>query len=1173
MSVSRISVVFLFTAFLFGACKTAADERLFAELESDQTGIDFNNIITESDTLNILSFEYIYNGAGVGIGDFNNDGLEDVFFAANMVSSRLYLNKGQFKFTDITTEAGVATKEWCTGVAVVDINQDGLLDIYVSTIHPDMKKLPPNLLFLNKGINDEGIPVFEEVADKVGLADSSYATQAAFLDYDLDGDLDVYLVTNFIESYSRNTPYGQRHDGTGRSVDKLFRNEGVVNDLPVFKDVSKEAGIISEGWGLGIVVNDINMDGFPDVYVTNDFIANDHLYINNKNGTFTNEIDKYLKHQEHDGMGVDIADINNDGMNDIIALDMMPEDNLRQKAMFSNIGYDRYYLNIKRKYQPQYVRNVLQLNNGNGTFSDVGYHAGVYATDWSWSSLLADFDNDGFRDLLVTNGFRKDITDLDFVSYSKNAKMFGTNEQKLKVTLEAIEELEGVKKPNWLFKNNGDLTFTNKAAAWGLDKTSYSTGAAYADFDNDGDLDIVVNNINDKALVYENKLEPGKQSNHNFLRLILHGESGNRNGIGAKIWIYSSDKVMYAEHEWQRGYKSSVDPVEHIGLGSIEKIDSVKIIWPGGQIEVLKNVLVNGIINIEERNSGKAVSGTLRDGKQKTILIERHNKYNLFFKHSEKDFVDYKQGQALLLHKHSQGGPGIATGDINNDGTEDFIIGGSADQRGMLFFQQGNGTFVSDSLPEKTDEDMGVLLFDADTDGDLDLYCVSGSSEYGLKMDHYQDRFYRNNGKGGFALDPGALPSIESSGSCVTATDFDKDGDLDLFVGGRVVPTRYPESPLSYVLQNDGKGRFKDITQALCPELQKAGMVTSSLWTDYDNDGWVDLVVVGEWMPVTFYKNNNGRSFTKTYAEHTGWWNSISGGDFDNDGDIDYVLGNLGSNSLYKASEEEPVSIYAKDYDNTGSIDPVVTRYIQGVEYPTHYRETMTEQMAVLRRKLGRYSVYGNLAFKDLFTENELEGAIIFRSTCLTSSYLENSGSGHFKIKPLPVTAQLSPLFGVTIIDVNNDNNLDILGIGNCYASETITGFYDAGIGVCLYGDGKGNFKSVHTNESGFFVDKDAKALAVVNTVSNKPLWLATINQDSLVVFEQTVPNGQIAIKAESDDAFAEIFFTDGTSQRREFYYGTGYLSQSTRTLYLNTMVREVFFTKANGRKRKVFPG
>ena len=1172
MNPGRVSNVWLGSMILLhlASCTQPKDQPLFERLGSNQTSIAFNNVITESDSLNVIAFEYIYNGGGVGVGDLNNDGLQDVFFAGNMVTSKLYLNTGGLKFKDVTKIAGVATSRWCTGIAMVDINQDGLLDMYVSTIHPKEENLPPNLLFLNRGNNGNGVPVFEEVAAKVGLADSSYSTQAAFFDYDLDGDLDVYLMTNFIEGYNRNTPYGQRHDGTGKSVDKLFRNEGIVLGLPVFKDVSRQSGILSEGWGLGIVVNDINLDGYPDVYVANDFMANDHLYINNKDGSFTNEIEQYLKHQEHDGMGVDIADINNDALNDIVVLDMMPEDNLRQKAMFSNTGYDRFHLNLKRNYQPQYVRNVLQLNNGNGTFSDIGYLSGIYATDWSWSSLLADFDNDGFRDLFITNGFPKDITDLDFVSYSKDAKMFGTSDTKLRKTLEAIEKLEGVKKPNCFFKNNGDLTFTNKALDWGMNELSYSTGAAYADFDNDGDLDIVINNINQEAFIYKNRSEE-RQADHNFLRITLKGSEGNSHGIGAKIWVYASAKTLYAEHEWQRGYKSSVEPVEHFGLGNISTVDSIRIVWPGGKRQVVKNVQVNQVLLLDEKNASESAAHRPGYDKQHPLFSESHHKSGLFFIHHENDFVDYKQGQPLLLHKHSQGGPSLAVGDLNDDGLEDIIIGGSAKEHATVFYQQKEGIFRRDSLVSKVEEDMGLLLFDADNDSDLDLYCVSGSSEYGLEMKNYQDRFYRNNGKGKFARDLTALPATESSGSCVVASDFDKDGDLDLFVGGRVVPTRYPESPMSYLLENDGKGNFNDITRVVSPDLQKPGMVTSALWTDFDNDGWVDLAVAGEWMPVTFYKNQNGKIFTKVFADHVGWWNSISGGDFDNDGDTDYLLGNLGLNALYKASSTEPVSLYAKDYDNNGSIDPIVTRFIQGKEYPTHYRETMTEQMVGLRRSLMRYSVYGNMTFGDLISQDELEGADIYRASCLTSSYLENMGNGTFEISPLPVEAQLSPLFGTTVMDLNHDGNLDVLGIGNCYSSETLTGFYDAGIGVCLYGNGEGDFKSIHTIQSGFFVDTDAKAIAILRTSSDQPLWLATSNRDSLRVFEQTIGEKYLSFHAEVDDLFAEIVYEDGRRRRHEFYYGSGYLAQSTRTLYLTDGVTEVYCTRNDGKRRKVF--
>jgi len=563
----------LYKAFFFGilsasllTCQSTEQEKLFQMMPSSTTHVDFNNKLTETDSFNILTFEYIYNGAGVGVGDMNLDGLSDIFFTGNMVSSKLYLNRGDFKFEDVTNKAAVNTSAWCTGVSIVDINQDGLLDIYVSTIQPLIEKPSvPNLLFLNKGNNEEGVPIFEEAAARVGLADSSYSTQAAFLDYDLDGDLDVYLLNNALERYNRNQALGPRDNGTARSVDKLYRNEGIKNGLPAFKDVSQEAGIFQEGWGLGIVVNDFNNDNYPDIYIANDFVSNDNLFMNQKNGTFSNEITSMLKHQEQNGMGIDIADINNDALNDIVVLDMMPEDNLRQKTMFSNIGHDRFMLFQEKGYQDQYIRNVLQLNNGNQTFSDIGYLAGIYATDWSWSSLLADFDNDGYRDLFVGNGYRKDITDQDFVAYSKEMGLFSTDRNRFNTIRKEVEKMAGVKKSNFLFKNNGDLTFSNQAKAWGIDQPSYSNGVAYADFDNDGDLDLVTNNINDQAFIYQNKLIQGSTIKGDFLRIKLKCES-NLPGFGAKIWVYKGDKKYYAEHQTQRGYKSTVENVEHFGL-------------------------------------------------------------------------------------------------------------------------------------------------------------------------------------------------------------------------------------------------------------------------------------------------------------------------------------------------------------------------------------------------------------------------------------------------------------------------------------------------------------------------------------------------------------------------------------------------------------------------------
>lgn len=1130
-------------------CNSPKKDKLFNLLPSSKTNITFNNQLTETDSFNVLTFEYIYNGAGVGVGDVNNDGLTDIFFAGNMVSGKLYLNRGNFEFEDVTEKSGVVTDLWCTGVAMVDINQDGLLDVYVSTIQPSTDKpAVPNLLFLNKGTDENGIPSFSEVAATVGLADSSYATQAAFLDYDLDGDLDMYLLTNALENFNRNQAIGQKNNGTAKSTDRFYRNDGVVDGLPHFTNVSREAGILLEGWGLGIVVNDINNDGYPDVYVANDFISNDNLFINTKDGAFVNNITKMLKHQEQNGMGADVADINNDGLNDIVALDMMPEDNLRQKTMFSTIGYDRFMLFRSKGYQDQYIRNVLQINNGNNTFSDIGYLAGIYATDWSWSSLLADFDNDGYRDLFVGNGYRKDITDQDFITYSRESSMFGTDKVRLKNAVQAVEALTGVKKPNFLFRNNGDLTFTDHAATWGLDQPSYSNGAAYADLDNDGDLDLVTNNINDEAFIYENTLIKDKQIQHNFLRIKLAGKQGNLQGYGTKIWVYQNGKMYYAEHQTQRGYKSTVEDVEHFGLGDqSDNVDSVKVTWLGGMTQIFRDVPVNQMLTVHEKD---AESKDIAVPPANVLFEEAHNTFKIHYRHKEKDFVDFQEGQLLLPHKHSQGGPGITVGDVDSDGREDFIIGGSASHSGKIFMQGKDGSFRIDSLPSKTAEDMGLLLFDADGDNDLDLYCVSGSSEFKSKYDNYQDRLYRNSGNGHFELDLAALPDIKSSGSCVVANDFDKDGDLDLFVGGRIVSMRYPETPESYLLINDGKGKFENRAAQFSPELGKVGMVTSALWTDVNNDGWMDLAVVGEWMPITFFINEKGKAFSRLEIPNTsGWWNSIAGGDFDNDGDIDYIAGNLGLNSVYRASVEEPVCVYAKDFDDNGSMDAILCRYIQGKEHPVHPRETLTGQIARLRGVAQRYADYGGMGIKDLVPEKMLDNAIILKSTLLPSVYIQNDGANIFKIKELPVEAQYAPIYGVTITDIDDDGNLDVLSVGNSYASETLTGFYDAGIGNYLQGDGSGNFKAVPVTQSGFFVDGDAKALSQLALPNGDEIFLATQNRDSIKVYRRSgnLPGGLTNVIPGALDNSATLSLKNGKKRKQEFYYGNSYLSSSSR--------------------------
>ncbi len=1125
-----------FVLFSLGLTACNSKKTLFEKLSSSHTNITFNNKISISDSLNVLKFEYIYNGAGVGIGDVNGDGLSDVFFAGNQVSSKLYLNKGNMKFQDITLSANVETLLWCTGVAVVDVNQDGKLDIFVSTISPKIEKSAPKLLFINQGNNAEGIPIFKELAKEIGLADESYGTQAAFLDYDLDGDLDVYYLTNAIEFYNRNNNLGQKQDGTGRSVDKFYRNEGNnLAGLPIFKDVSKEAGILAEGWGLGIIVNDFNRDGYPDVYVGNDFLSNDLLYINNQNGTFTNKIDEYLRHQSHNSMGLDMADINNDGLNDLIVVDMLPDDNVRQKTMFGNIEYDKFQENLRRKYQPQYVRNVLQLNNGNNSFSDIGYMAGIAATDWSWSPLMADFDNDGLRDILITNGYRLDVTDLDFIVYRGDDEVFGNPKDRAKKMKEAFSKLEGVKKPNFLYKNKGNLGFENVAEQFGLGEKSYTNGSAYADLDNDGDLDLVMNNIDDEAFVYRNTINDKKEGKRNhFLRIKLEGNKPNWEGFGAKINLYYQGKTQFSEHETIRGFKSTVENFIHFGLGENSVIDSIKITWQSGNQQVIKNIAVDKLLTISENNSLPPLIELLKTGN--FTFKEVSKKYNIDFVSEENEYNDFLI-QHTLPHKHSELGAGIAVGDVNGDELEDFFVGGSAHKKGAFFLQNQSNTFNKKEFIEKNEEDMGVLLIDVDNDKDLDLYCVSGSSEFTINYSRYQDRVYKNDGKGNFTLSDNILPQIKSSGSLVNACDFDKDGDLDLFRGGRIRSTEYPVAPESYLLENNANSKktktalFKDITPV---ELKNIGMVTSAIWTDYDNDSWMDLMIVGEFMPITIFKNNEGKSFTildiPTLQNTNGWWNSLTGGDFDNDGDTDYVLGNLGLNSKLKASVNQPVMVCAKDFDDNGTVDALLTAYNRNKEYLIHPRGILIDQMIAMRRRFKSFKEYGETTFLETIPEVDLKGSIMIKSQLFASCYLENKRNNKFLIRTLPIEAQTSPMYGIVIKDVNQDGNLDILSVGNDYSTEVLTGRYDAGIGNYLQGDGKGNFINVSVMKSNFFIKGNAKALAEIALKDGSSILLTTQINDKLLAFKQT------------DKVFDKI----NPKKKVEYYLGSGYLSQNS---------------------------
>lgn len=1168
--------------FLLISCGDHSRSTRFELLSPQETGINFNNKLQLTDSFNIMEFDYIYNGGGVAIGDFNNDNLADLFFTGNQVSCRLYLNRGNLRFEDVTTQSGVATSQWTEGVTLADINNDGFLDIYVSTSSGGTEQANANLLFINKGIDTLGIPSFTEKAAQYGINDSGYNTQAAFFDFDKDGHLDLYVLSNALENFNRNTTRPKKLDGSGNSTDKLYRNNG----NGTFTDVSKDAGILIEGYGLGVVISDINNDSWPDIYVANDFVTNDILYINNGNGTFSNHIKEQMKHQSHNAMGVDAADFNNDGFTDVVVLDMMPETNLRQKSMmvpFSN--YDRFKLNLQMDYQPQYVRNTLQLNNGNGSFSEIGQLAGIYQTDWSWAPLFVDLDNDGLKDLLVTNGYGKDITDMDYVSYSQSLRSFGTEESKRKALLKEISEMTEIKISNYVFQNNGDLTFSNQTEAWGMNQASLSNGLAYADLDNDGDLDLVINNVNDPAFIYQNNtIETGKGTAKklSFLKISLLGDSLNKQGIGSKIYLYhkrnNQQVLQYHEHYLTRGYKSTVDHTIHFGLDTVTQIDSLKIIWPDGKQQSLLNVTANQWLKLQYTDAKKPT--TKRQEKTKPIFQEVSTVRNIHYRHQAEDFVDFNI-QPLLPHKHSENGPGIAVGDVNGDNLEDFYVGGSPGHPGRLFIQEPNGSFKPTFLPGiQISDDMGALLFDADNDQDLDLYIVSGGSRFPKNAPEYLDRLYINDGDGNFTLDSLALPPISTSGSVVTAADFDRDGDLDLFIGGRLTPHEYPLPAKSYILENED-GHFKDVTSTICPEMENLGLVTTALWTDYDRDNRIDLLISGEWMPIMVFKQlttNNGQiKFTNVtenakLAGTTGWWNSLQAGDFDNDGDTDYIAGNLGLNSRYKASDHQPVSLYAKDYDNNGEIDPIIFYYKEVENYPAHTREQLISQVASFRGRFPKYKTLGQTTFHEFFSKEELQNAYVLQSKEFRTSYIENMGDGTFTIRHLPIEAQFSPVYGIISRDFNHDGNLDLLLAGNSYATEMYTGQYDAGCGNYLLGDGTGSFTSIPARESGFFADGNTKAVAELIGPKGDLFYLVTQNQDSLLAFslaEKQENNLIIRLNPLAQHAVLET--KSGKEYHQEFYHGSSYLSQTSRYLILDDDVTSVLIRNYDGSIQHVF--
>ncbi len=1083
------------------------DSKLFTRLSETKTGVNFRNTLFEDGPLNVANYIYFYNGGGVAIGDINNDGLQDILFTGNMVRNRLFLNKGNFKFEDITKRAGVdAMQGWCTGATMADVNNDGKLDIYIcrsADINPDLRK---NLLFINNGSSPSpsgeggGEVTFTEKANEYGLADNGYSTQASFFDYDKDGDLDCFIINHSIQKYTAGVQDNPelRKERNPDYASKLYRN-----DNNHFTNVSDQAGITSNvlTFALGVAISDFNNDGWPDVSVSNDFNEPDYLFINNRNGTFTEQLTKAMDQISLYSMGSDAADYNNDGLTDLVTLDMMPEDNRTIKMHSGAENFDKFQFLFTQGFYYQYSRNMLQQNNGDGTFSEVGQLAGVSNTDWSWAALFGDYDNDGNKDLFVSNGYVKDYTEMDFLKYSVDRVIKTMAKDSVDPIPEYIRKMPTIEIPNYIFKNEGNGTFTKKTSEWGFDRKGVSAGAAYADLDNDGDLDLVINNSNSYADIYKNNSE--KLIKNNYLRVQLDGGVANQRGIGAKVKVFCKGQQSYQEQSPVRGFQSSSDPVLNFGVGKNTVIDSVLIIWPNDNFQKMTAVPVNQLLTVKMTDAKEKWSYDTAANKSQSLLTQTtlpdvH--------HEENKFNDFTV-QALLPNYLSRQGPCIEVADINKDGLEDFFIGGAKDKTAQLFIQNKNNTFSLKSSPafakDAASEDVAAVFFDADNDGDADLYAASGGFELNENDPAFQDRLYINDGKGNFIKKENALPAMLTSKSCAKAADIDGDGDMDLFVGGRVVPGKYPAAPRSYILLNDGKGNFTDATQKNCAALVQPGMITDALWIDINNDKQPDLVTVGEWMPVRVFINAKGilSDASANYIKFasTGWWNRISASDMDEDGDMDLVIGNCGTNTQFHVEEKTPMNIYYKDFDNNGSVDPILCYYIGGVSYPANSRDDLTDQLPYLKKKFLAYKEYADATINDLFTPDQLKDAGVLKAEIMETVYLENQGDKGFVKHLLPLPAQYAPVYGIVLEDLNNDGKKDMLLAGNNTWTRIKFGRYSANHGVLLTGDGKGEFNYVPQAKSGLSLRGNVKSLKLINTNGSKKI-IAGINDDNAVL-------------------------------------------------------------------------
>jgi hypothetical protein len=1088
---------------------------LFTLMPSSVTGVRFTNRLEESPELNVFTYRNYYNGGGVAIGDLTGDGRPEIVLTSNHGGPKLYLNRGQFHFRDVTKQAGLKTvaDSWTTGVTLADVNGDGRLDIYICRAGRGAPAERANQLWISQGVNADSIPTFREMARELGVADEGYSTHAAFLDFDRDGDLDLFVINN---SPKPVTSFGTRNTRSVRDQyggAKLYRSEGAR-----FTDVSVAAGIHSPeiAFGLGIAVGDVNRDGWPDVYVANDFFERDYLYINNKNGTFADVADRAMPVLSYFSMGLDIADIDNDQWPDVYTTDMLPEDEYRLKTTSSFEGWDIYQTKVRNAYHHQLMRNMLQRNNRNGTFSDVGQMAGVSRTDWSWSALIVDLDLDGYKDIFVTNGLAKDVTSQDYVAFLANEETMKavTDGGRSRVDYQALTKaMSSTRLPNYVFRNRGELRFSNDATAWGLATPSISSGAAYGDLDGDGAPDLVVNNVNQEAFVYRNNARTLHKDNH-YLRVQLEGVGANRFGVGARVTVFAgSGDVYMQELAPSRGFQSSVDYVLGFGLGRHNTVDSVRVEWPDGRVSTLQGVAANQLVTARQSEAAAAKPAPTSDLRSPTSLfVDVTDRTALPFAHRENDFVDFDR-ERLIPKMVSTEGPFTAVADVNGDGLEDAFIGGAKEQAGRLLIQQRDGSFAStnDALFEqdKISEDLGAVLFDADGDRDLDLYVVSGGNEFSDRASALQDRLYLNDGRGNFRKATGALPDESASGSRVAAADFDGDGDVDLFVGGRVTPWQYGIDPPSMLLRNDGRAHFTNVTDQVAPGLSNVGMVTDAIWQDVDGDRRLDLIVVGEWMPIAIFRNTG-----RTHPEGTrlerwnasglekshGWWNRIVPGDFTGDGRIDFVVGNLGLNTRLRATASEPATMYVKDFDKNGFVEPIISFYNQGVSYPLPLRDDLIRTVPYLKTRYLNYKDYARKSVSDIFSPDELRDAVFKQAYTFATSLVRNNGNGSFTLEPLPSEAQMAPIYGILADDFDGDRKLDLVLAGNFDGLKPELGRMSASYGLFLRGDGQGTFTPVRAAESGFFVSGQVRDIQRVKT-RRDDLYVVTRNNDRPLVF------------------------------------------------------------------------